>query len=76
MESINEPYKRFYNKKVEVEYKKVYNRVFVMKGYWWGIKIEHGLLKMELRRPKKDGSIGQRVEWAFFDEIVSIKEIE
>lgn len=77
IDSLNVPYKQFYHKKVLVEFTSgLRNSISTITGYWDGIK-EHGtLLELQVIRPKKDGSMGKLHDWAFFDEIVSIKEIE
>ena len=75
-DSIDGPYKHLVGKWVIATYRN-YNEERTITGFWKGVEVSIGsLIKVEVYKPKKDGSPSSRVEYQFITELVSVVEVE
>ena len=76
VDSIDGPYKHLVGKWVNATYRH-YNKEETITGFWKGVEVTIGsLIKVEVYKPKKDGSPSSRVEYHYITELVSVVEAE
>lgn len=75
-DSIDGPYKHLVGKWVTATYRD-FEKERTITGFWKGIEVTNGsLIKVEVYKPKKDGSPSSRVDYQYITELVNVVEVE